>query len=275
MDTIECIQSVLRGGFPTNQVIVIDNGSLDGSFEQIYLRCPEVVLQRLPKNLGFAGGYNFGIEIALTAGAEQVFLLNNDTIIEQDTIQILMSSDCDVAVPKIYFHSEPNRIWSAGARWRHFPPMVVMRGYNKPDSSRYNVPVNLEYTTACALMVRREVIEQVGSFDPEFENYHEDYDFAYRVRAAGFKIGYIPNARVWHKVTQSLGLASTRFWWYLGRNSVLFYRKDNRFPVWNLTTYLAWITLRELLKMNFLQLKEFWRGVQVGKEWVKDGTSHE
>jgi GT2 family glycosyltransferase len=272
-DTIECIQSLVNSGIPGDHVLVIDNGSLDDSFDQIKKTYPDIEIYKLVENLGFTGGYNYGIELALKSGASRIFILNNDTIVDKDTVPQLLASDWDVSVPKIYFYDNPKFIWSAGARWRRFPPMVIMRGYQQPDGSRYEKPMPLKYATACAIMVRHEVLEAVGGFDDKFENYQEDYDFSYRVRAAGFSIGYVPKARVWHKESMSLGPLSIQKWWYLGRNCVLFYRKDERFPVWDLTIFLIWVTLRESLKMNFPQLKEFWRGVKVGKEWVKDGTS--
>jgi GT2 family glycosyltransferase len=273
VDTIECIQSLVKNGIPADHILVIDNGSIDDSFNQIKKTCPEIEIHKMNENMGFTGGYNIGIELALKAGASKIFILNNDTIVDKDTVPILLASDWDVSVPKIYFYDNPKRIWSAGAHWRRFPPMIIMRGYQQLDNPRYDKLIPLEYMTACAIMVRREVIEHVGGFDEEFENYQEDYDFAYRVRAAGFNIGYIPNARVWHKESTSLGALSLQKWWYLGRNSVLFYRKDKRFPVWDLSFFLAWVTLRELLKMNLPQLIEFWRGVKIGKEWIKDEIS--
>jgi GT2 family glycosyltransferase len=272
-DTIECIQSLVNNEIPADHMLIVDNGSLDNSFDQIKKTCPDIEIHKLVENLGFTGGYNYGIELALKSGASRIFILNNDTIVDKDTVPQLLASDWDVSVPKIYFYDNPKIIWSAGARWRRFPPMVIMRGYQQPDSLRYDKPVPLEYATACAIMVRREVIEAIGGFDDMFENYQEDYDFSYRVRTAGFSIGYVPKARVWHKESMSLGPLSIQKWWYLGRNCVLFYRKNERFPVWYLTIFLAWVTLRESLKMNFPQLKEFWQGVKVGKEWVKDGTS--
>ena len=225
------------------------------------------------ENRGFTGGYNYGIELALKSGASKIFLLNNDTILDKDTIPLLLDSNWDVSVPKIYFYDNPELIWAAGARWRHFPPMVTMRGYKQPDNQRYDKPIPLQYATACAIMIRRIVFEQVGGFDSEYENYQEDYDFTYRVRDAGFTIGYIPNAKVWHKVSMSLGAQSRKKWWYLGRNSVLFYRKDKRFPFWVLPCFLAWITVRESLKLNFRNIPDFWKGVQVGIKWVKHGNS--
>jgi GT2 family glycosyltransferase len=271
-DTIECVRSVLQGGFPVEQVLVIDNGSHDDSIALIKAAFPQLTLVTLGANQGFAGGYNTGIIKALDAGAENVFILNNDTIIDQKTIPLLMKADWDICVPKIFFYHDPERIWAAGAAWRRFPPMVVMRGYSKYDRSRYQTPVVLEYATACALLIRRDVLEKTGGFDPLFENYHEDYDFAYRARQAGFQIGFVPDAHVWHKVSRSLGPASPRRWWYLGRNSVLFYRKDGRFSNLELGSFLAWFTVRECLKLNGRYLLSFWAGVRAGMRMVSHGN---
>ncbi len=272
-DTIECVKSLFNAGIPSGDILVIDNGSHDDSVEQIKKTCPAIEIHALVENRGFSGGYNYGIGLALKSGASKIFLLNNDTIVDKDTIPLLFDSNWDVSVPKIYFYDNPKLIWAAGARWRDFPPMVIMRGYKQQDNPGYDKPIPLQYATACAIMIGRNVFERVGGFDGEYENYQEDYDFTYRARAAGFTIGYIPEAKVWHKVSMSLGAQSQKKWWYLGRNSVLFYRKDKRFPFWVLPSFLAWITIRESLKLNFRNLPEFWKGVQVGIKWVKHGNS--
>lgn len=272
-ETIECIQSILNGGLPADRVLVVDNGSKDDSLTQIRRAYPTIQVSSMQENNGFTGGYNYGIQLALLSGAEKIFVLNNDALINEYTIPTLMETDWDVAVPKIYYYGDVDRIWSAGAYWRRFPPMVVIRGYREFDNSRFDQPVPLEYATGCALLIRRQVFEQVGMFDPQFENYYEDYDFCYRVRKAGFQIGYVPEAQVWHKVSLTLGITSPRFWWYLGRNSVLFYRKDGRFPFWMLSIVLLWISLREISSFNYNRLIDFWNGVGAGWKVVKYGNS--
>jgi GT2 family glycosyltransferase len=272
-DTIECIQSLQFNRLPLKQILIIDNGSKDDSLFQITKAFPEIETQSLPENIGFAGGYNYGIEVALTSGASKIFILNNDTTVDQNAISLLFTAEWDICVPKIYFQDPPDMIWSAGARWRQFPPMVIMRGYEQQDSLRYSKSIELEYATACALMVKSNVFEKVGLFNREYQNYFEDYDFIYRVRLAGFRIGYIPEAKVWHKVSRSLGSESPQRFWYLGRNSVLFYRMNNRFPSRIYFYYLVWVSLRELVKLNFQQIRHFWKGVRDGMEWIKNGTS--
>lgn len=263
-ETIQCIQSVIESDFPDIQIIVIDNGSGDDSLEQIQKEFPAITLIPLPDNIGFTGGYNTGIEHALKTEANHVFLINNDTVIEKDTIQQLVGSRWDVAVPKIAFYENSNLIWAAGARWRRFPPTVKMIGYQKQDNQKYNRSYPLDYATGCALMVKRAVLSKLGGFDPQYVNYMEDYDFSYRVKESGYSIGYVPEAKVLHKVSRSLGISSPQRWHYLGRNTVLFYRKGNRFPTYMLWSSLGWIFIREILLGNSSQLSSFYQGLKEG-----------
>jgi GT2 family glycosyltransferase len=263
-DTLECIRSVLQSQIQDLKVLVVDNGSSDNSIARISDAYPHVHILALPENLGFSNGYNAGIEYVLRTSASHCFLLNNDTVIDQFTIKRLLTSSWDVAVPKILLYHEPDRIWSAGARLRLFPPGIIMIGYQKRDLGNYDSPAPLQYATGCALLVKRSVLEETGGFDPEFENYMEDYDFCYRVNLGGFSIGYVPEARVLHKVSQTLGAASPLRWRYQGKNTVLFYRESTRFPRWYLWAYLSWFTIREVVKRNAAILPHFWRGVIEG-----------
>jgi GT2 family glycosyltransferase len=151
-----------------------------------------------------------------------------------------------------------------------------MHGHRKLDGPRYDRARRLDYATGCALWVKRPVLESVGGFDERFVNYMEDYDFAYRVRAAGYQIGYVPGARVYHKVAQTLGVQSAERWRYLGRNTVLFYRLEERFPIWKLWSFLSWVTLRETLKGQAAYLPHYWQGVREGvsqlAEWEENGN---
>ncbi len=272
-DTLECLGSLPSDSPETLKIILVDNGSSDDSVERISGRYPQVKLVQLPRNLGFSKGYNAGIQAAMQEPVEWVFLLNNDTVLEEGTIQALASADWDVAVPKIVYHNDPGRIWAAGCRWRDFPPSVAMIGFGKPDGEQYNQPRPLDYATGCALMVRREVLQSLGGFDPDLENYMEDYDFCYRLRQASFRLGYVPQARLTHKVSQTLGEYSPERWRQQGKNTVLFYRKDGRFPWWQLWVFLAWVSLREAVKLHWRALPGFWSGVREGLHALKQTES--
>ena len=269
-DTIECIHSLKNAGATAEEILLVDNGSQDSSVEQILSAHSGIRVECLPQNLGFAGGYNAGIAFALRSGVDHIFLLNNDTAIDPGAIKALRESGWDVAIPKILFYDQPGKIWAAGARWRLFPPAVVMNGYMRSDGLTYDHPRPLVYATGCAIFARRQVFEELGGFDQNFESYMEDYDLFYRIYAAGYRVGYVPQARIYHKVSQTLGSQSPNRWRYLGRNTVLFYRKGDRFPAWMLWSYLGWFFAREMVKGNSRLFPAFWAGVKAGLTWVND-----
>lgn len=263
-DTIECLRSVVKSRIREHRILVVDNGSGDDSGAQLRDAFPNIEIVELPQNRGFSGGYNAGIQRALERPTERLFLLNNDTTIKPDTISNLLAAPWDIAIPKILYHDEPTRIWAAGAKWRWLPPSVKMIGYQQPDQARFQVEIPLDYATGCALLLSRRVADTLGGFDPAFENYMEDYDFFYRAKQAGFRTGYVPDAVVYHKVSRSLGANSPQQWRYMGRNTVLFYRKNRRFPAWMLASFVTWVTLRETLKGNWTILRSYWRGIRNG-----------
>jgi GT2 family glycosyltransferase len=263
-DTIQCIRSILDSSYPTIQIVVVDNGSRDNSAEKITQTFPGISLVTLTENLGFAGGYNTGINHARELNPSLIFLLNNDTVVDRQAIGILVDSDWDVSIPKINYYDYPQLIWAAGARWRAFPPTIKMIGFQKLDGQVYNRSYPLEYATGCALMIKKQVFEKVPGFDPMYINYFEDYDFSFRIKQAGFSMGFVPEARILHKVSRSLGQSSPQRWFYLGRNTVLFYRKGNRFPGYTLWSVLSWIILREILQGNAAYIPSFWKGVREG-----------
>ncbi len=270
-DTLECLRSVIDSDTDNwrLRILLVDNGSRDRSVAQISSSFPDVTIISLPENLGFAGGYNAGIQIALQTDCEFFLLLNNDTVLDRKAIQALCSTPWDMAVPKILYYDAPRKLYAAGARWRRFPPSVVMIGYDRKEGRKHQKPLPLQYATGCAFMAKRRVFETVAGFDPDFENYLEDYDFFYRTNEAGLTLGYVPEARVYHKVSQSLGEYSPRRWQYLGRNTVLFYCKGNRLPRWALWSQIFWFTLRETLKGNVSLIPHFSRGIREGFRYLR------
>jgi GT2 family glycosyltransferase len=256
----------LESEYPDLEIILVDNGSRDQSVKKISQAVEHLTIIELPANVGFTGGYNAGIQRAMLTDTNHVFLLNNDTIIEKNTISKLVKSNWDIAVPKITFHDAPNQIWAAGAKWRPFPPTIKMIGYKQPDSEKFSRSYPLNFATGCALMVRREVFEKISGFDPLFKNYMEDYDFSYRASEAGFSMGYVPGTQVKHKVSRSLGQESKLRWSFLGRNTVIFYRRHDRFPIYTTWIAIGWIMLREFVQGNARVLPAFWSGVREGFE---------
>lgn len=272
LDTIACLRSLAYITYSNYYIIVVDNGSTDGSPDQIRAVVPDVELLVNSQNLGFAAGANIGIGRALERGADYILLLNNDTVVaHQFLTPLVKASEKDatigISVPKIYYYYDPTRIWSAGARWQPFPPRVKIIGLGQKDNPKYNEPYDLDYATGCAMLVRRHVFETVGGLDPVYFMYQEDYDFCYRVRKAGFRIVYVPQAKVWHKVSRGLGENSPRKWYLWSKSAVTFYARH--FSGLTLVSFLGWVVVREILKGNVLFFRPFLHGVFDGLRTLK------
>jgi GT2 family glycosyltransferase len=268
-DTIECLNALARSDYSNYRLLIVDNGSTDGSPDAIKAAFPaaEVIANR--DNLGFARANNIGIEHALQQGADYILLLNNDTLVDERLLTELVAvgesnPQIGMLVPKIYYHGGSGRLWSAGAQWRRFPPRVTIIGLGREDGPAYSIQREVDYATGCAMLVKREGFERVGMFDPAFFMYHEDYDFSARVRRGGYRIVYVPQAVMWHKVSASTGEESPLKWYYLGKYVAPFYLKHCRPPRLSLALFALWVLARETVKGNARQLGPYLRGLRDG-----------
>lgn len=215
-DTLECLASLERAAMDNATVIVVDNGSEDGSVGEIRSRHPGVRILAMETNLRFAGGNNEGIRAALASGAEQVMLLNNDTTVEPGflramTARLASAPDIGVVAPKIYYYDRPDLLWYAGGEVSMWTGTMRHLGIREKDDGRFDRPRETTYATGCCLLTRREVLERVGLLDESFYMYAEDADWCARVRNDGYRIMVEPGARVWHKVSVSAGGHLSRF----------------------------------------------------------------
>lgn len=211
-DTIACVESVLAGKTTPQKIILVDNNSTDQSvalFRQRFsgLAGEPVVILQNSENLGFAGGVNTGIREALNRGAQSILLLNNDTIVADSMISSLLSAAVDqpragILGPLIYYYDRPERVWRFADRQPRWPPLPV-RMSDREITRSGGKPFQVDYITACGMLIRRAVIVQAGLFDERYFMYFEDADFCRRARQAGFEIWCAPQAKMWHKVSLS------------------------------------------------------------------------
>ena len=276
-DTIECLKALASSDYSNYRPLIVDNGSTDGSPDAIRAAFPAVEVIANEDNLGFARASNIGIEHALQQGADYVLLLNNDTLVDKRLLTELVAvgesdSQIGMLVPKIYYpstgsgrsHGEKGRLWSAGAQWRRFPPRVTIIGFGREDGPAYSIQREVDYATGCAMLVKRDVFDRVGMFDPAFFMYHEDYDFSARVRRGGYRIVYVPQAVMWHKVSASTGEESPLKWYYLGKYIAPFYFKNCWPPRLSLALFVLWVLARETVKGNARHLGPYIRGLRDG-----------
>jgi GT2 family glycosyltransferase len=217
------------------RVMVVDNGSSDGSVEAIRSDFPHVDVLALPENRRFAGGNNAGIARALEQGADAVLLLNNDTeadpgMIEHLVLALEQDETAGAAAPLIYFRAPSRTIWYAGGRCVPALGYAAHRGLREADRGQYRSVERTGYLTGCALIAWRRVWEKVGLLDERYFIYAEDADWCLRARAAGFALLFVPTARLWHKVSASSGAASPwKIYQRLRANLTLFARHARGF----------------------------------------------
>jgi GT2 family glycosyltransferase len=209
--TIDCLRSLMTVETPNVELILVDNGSTDGSVEAIRDRFGErVTVIANKQNLGFAGGNNAGIRHALDTGADFVLLLNNDTVVDAALIDYMLQPFADdprvgITGPKIYYYTPRDQIWFAGGRIFLARGTSCHVGIRQTDTGQYDRRTEIDYVTGCALMASRAVFESCGLLDPSYVAYYEDADFCMRARRAGFSIVYEPGGKVWHKISASTG----------------------------------------------------------------------
>ena len=210
-DTLACLASLARLRWERLTPIVVDNGSTDGTSDAVAEQFPDVRLIRTGENLGFAEGNNVGIRAALEAGADYVLALNQDTIVSEGLVEELVAEaerrpDAGALCPMIHYVEPPDLIWYAGAR---FDPRAAHNGrhtgYGERDTGQYHAVREIGRATGAAMLVPRRVIEEVGCFDGSLFIQVEDVDWSLRMRAAGYRILFVPRALLWHHVAVASG----------------------------------------------------------------------
>lgn len=270
-DTIECLRSVREMSYPRFRTVLVDNGSTDGTPEQVRQLFPDVQVLENSANLGVPWGYNIGFSFALRAGADFVLMLNNDTTMDPDLLTELVKAgagdpDAGILMPKVLYYDQPKRVWAIGGRYRRLPPAIVLMGRDQPDGESYDQPRLLEYAPSCGLLIRRQAFERAGLFDPGYFFFYDDWDFSRRVRAQGLRISFVPSARLYHKVGRSTGQGhSDLYWRVFGESSVRFYRRHGQ-PVWlSLAAHMGYLMLREfVVQGQWYGFRSFWAGVRAG-----------
>ncbi len=209
-DTIECLESLRSVAYPALRVLLVDNGSTDGSEAALHARFPDLDVLQTGENLGFAGGNNAGIRRALAAGADHVVLLNNDTTVDPGFVTALVDAAREnpragLLSSKILLFDRPDVLWFAGASFHPWLGWGRHRGHGKRDAGQYERVEETDRPTGCALLATRACCERVGLLREEYFCYAEDLEWGLRARAQGFQILYVPGSRVWHKVSRSTG----------------------------------------------------------------------
>lgn len=197
-----CLEALRRQGRPADTLIVVDNGSEDGSLQLLQRDYPEVAVVELPYNHGFAGGVNRGIEAAISADADYIALLNNDAEPEPQWLESLLQTleqhpEAGVTAAKQVDYE--GRLDSTGEEYSIWGT-PFSRGRGEVDRGQYDSDTRIFAASGAASLYRRELFEDVGLFDEWMFAYYEDVDLSFRARLRGWEVRYEPAAIVRHAV---------------------------------------------------------------------------
>lgn len=273
----ECIKSIKESTYRNYEIIVVDNASNDNSVELLEAQFKnDITIIKSDINLGFSEGNNLGIKHALEKECEFILLLNNDTTIAKDMIEVMVEKSIiknnAVISPKIYYYDNPNTIWSAGAKMEWKRGIPAQNGLNEDDNNVYDNEELVEIATGCCLLFNKYIIEKVGLLSNEYFLYYEDTDFTTKIVRSGFDIVYLPTAKMYHKVSASTGgVESSNYIYYNTRNRLIFngkYNKSNRatyipyFYVTRIIKCIKWCLSgrRDLMKASIDGIKDYYNG---------------
>jgi GT2 family glycosyltransferase len=226
-DTLECLESLSHLTYPNHKVIVVDQNSQDGTPDAVRTQYGQVQVVENLVNNGFTGGSNLGLATALKRPTEYVFLLNNDTLVEPEIVEKLitpMEEDSTIGIisPIGLYYEKPNIVCWAGSDtdWRG-------------RSQNYTCDVSIEtldtriretgFVASGGMMIRCAVVEEIGLMDDRFFIYFDDNDFCARARRAKWRVVYLPSAKLWHKISRVQALIGDDFGIYHWQRNRLLY----------------------------------------------------
>ena len=215
--TLDCLSSLEKITYPNVKVYVIDNGSSDNSVTAIRNQFSDYEIIELPENYGFSRGNNAGFEL-VKQKADYTIFLNNDTIVDPNFVEPLinaMESNSTVkqSTPKIFYADNLDSIWFGGGKVNLWAGWIRHLGIRQKDSMQFSFNRNVDYATGCCVCMRTVDFESIGMFDESFFMYGEDVDLSLRFRKQGGQILFVPESKIWHKVSSSIGTQfSIRKW---------------------------------------------------------------
>lgn len=281
-DTKNCIDSLLMDSKASHRIILVNNGSDNGSSELLHqwleqqpgisinsieyslekgfqkMLSSEDISQRviesinIDRNLGFAGGNNVGIEYALDRfGPDYIVLANNDTIIESGVISELTKR---MDIERTIGVAGPTIIWTTRISRLHKSDIYVNAAH----------PVDTDIS-GCFMIIRKEVFDKAGRFDNDFFLYFEETDFFRRVRKNCYRVVLIPTkTKVLHKSSGSISMIGYKSLFHLGRSGMIYWRKNHSLEFFNFFTSV--IINSVILRIDFKGIKSLLQGIIAGLE---------
>jgi len=275
----DSISSYLTNDYPSFEVVVIDNGSTDGTKEWVMHNYPGVFILRTEKNLGYSRGFNFGLDYAFNKkNADHVLITNNDVKADYKVISELVKViETDPIIGfvtgKVYFYKQPDTLQTVG---KHEDPVRWNGehiGDREIDNGQYDQVAERIFADDIFILVSRKLYSDTGGYDTTFRFQAEEYDWQARAKKLGFKIFYTPYAKIWHKDSMTIGKNSAFKAYYDARNPMLIILKHKSPEFFR--KYFWQHLKKDVIKSSLVTLKQFrptvsfaiWRGFTSGLIW--------
>ena len=268
--TANCIESVIKCNYPNYEIILVDNES-DISKVSIFMSRENVKTILNPKNEGFSKANNQGIEYALKNNFDYILLLNNDTVINNNLIDVLIKT---IQVKKVYavqpliLNHDGRKIWNGGGKINYF---IGTFSSSKKANDSFKL---IEWFTGCCCLFDSKLFKDIGKFDERFFAYYEDVDLSLRMKQSGYKIGFTSQTDLIHLESASSKFETSKegslnpFVHYLNiKNHILILRKHSKifnpigsllFQIFKIFSYKSYFILR----FRFLKLRMVYKGLR-------------
>lgn len=278
----DCLTSVLALDYPDFQVVMVDNGSTDDSVAFVRENFPAVRIVETGSNLGYARGFNAGLEYAAARGADYFLIMNNDTVIDRNALSALVETaqtheKAGFVTGKIYFYDQPDTFQTVGKKEDPITWNGGHIGWGEKDVGQYETIKERVFLDDVMTLVDRRLYDEVGGYDPQFFLQAEEFDWQARAKARGWKFYYTPHAKLWHRVSMSMGGAGSPIGRYFDTRSRMVvmarYMSRRRF-----LRYYAWTgfratdsLLRGLAQLDGSKIRPrlaLWLGFVAGSLWL-------
>jgi GT2 family glycosyltransferase len=223
----ESISSYLTNDYPEFKVIVIDNGSTDGTKEWIERTFRGITVLRTEKNLGYSGGFNFGLDYAFNKKqTDYVLITNNDVKADFRVISELVKvAESDPLIGfvtgKVYYYDNPDTLQTIGKHEDSIRWNGEHVGNKEIDKGQYDKITERIFADDIFMLTSKKLYLDIGGYDPTFRFQSEEYDWQARGKKLGYRIFYTPYAKIWHKDSMTIGRSSALKAYYDARNPML------------------------------------------------------
>lgn len=254
-DTISCIDSLLESGLDLQNIFVVDNNSQDDSVSRLLRAFPGLRLLLNSKNGGFSHGCNLGIQHALKEDYSYVWLLNNDTIVNSDTLPAMLrefqTPDVGIVGSVIRHMDFPFDLQTIGGGVVNYTTCTTRNIVDADDLK------NLTYITGASMLISRAVFDKIGLLNERYFMYWEDVEFSVKARAAGFRLEVALDSVVLHKEAASAGMSHGKLR-MVSRSLRTFFRGNH--PRWYVpvTVYMGGKTVKMLTQRDIKGLPYLW-----------------